>query len=231
MSYQNIKEKVEEANALPPEEKPDCICIVRGGGPAEDLVQYSHPDLVKAVYNSGIPVLIGIGHAGDDILCEQVVNPADIQGDAKKENKKRKTLPANIATYISRKMYKIAQSEGAKKNTSKTQAAKAAAHTNRIEALEKEICALKEENQALKEKNSELIRQAGEAFKYWQGEQLKRWQGQIQPVIDRNIQLQHQIKMQSEASPMDMDRMKFMERELNEIKKMGFFRRLFNWPY
>lgn len=47
------------------------IAIVRGGGSPESLACYSNPKLVKAIYESPIPVVTGIGHNSDDLLCKQ----------------------------------------------------------------------------------------------------------------------------------------------------------------
>lgn len=53
------------------EGKCQVIAIVRGGGSAESMARYSDPRLVKAIYESRIPVITGIGHQSDHLLCEQ----------------------------------------------------------------------------------------------------------------------------------------------------------------
>lgn len=50
------------------------IAIVRGGGSPESLACYSDPQLVKAIYESPIPVVTGIGHNSDDLLCKQAAH-------------------------------------------------------------------------------------------------------------------------------------------------------------
>ena len=50
------------------------IAIVRGGGSPEALACYSNPQLVKAVYESPIPVVTGIGHNSDYLLCKQAAS-------------------------------------------------------------------------------------------------------------------------------------------------------------
>lgn len=52
----------------------DCICIVRGGGSFEELLPYSTPVLVKAVAESQIPVICGIGHSNDIILAAKAAS-------------------------------------------------------------------------------------------------------------------------------------------------------------
>lgn len=48
----------------------EVIVVVRGGGSAEDLQAFHHEDVVRAVYASHIPVVVGIGHEDDVSLAE-----------------------------------------------------------------------------------------------------------------------------------------------------------------
>lgn len=52
----------------------DCqlICIIRGGGDPEELFLFSHPDILLAIHNSAIPIIVGIGHKDDMPLCNYV---------------------------------------------------------------------------------------------------------------------------------------------------------------
>lgn len=58
----------------------NCICIVRGGGNLYDLLPFSHPDVLKAIHESDIPIVLGIGHSSDDryLLCNAVADKACI---------------------------------------------------------------------------------------------------------------------------------------------------------
>ena len=69
------------------------IAIVRGGGSAESLACYSEPKLIKAIYESPIPVVTGIGHHSDHLLCERA---ACFNGET----------PTGAAHYITQQYYR-----------------------------------------------------------------------------------------------------------------------------
>lgn len=48
----------------------DCICIIRGGGNYADLFEFNKPVLLKAIADSKIPIITGIGHETDYPLCD-----------------------------------------------------------------------------------------------------------------------------------------------------------------
>ncbi len=52
----------------------DCICIIRGGGNPEELLKFSQPNLVEAIHNSVIPIITGIGHEDDELLCDRAAD-------------------------------------------------------------------------------------------------------------------------------------------------------------
>jgi len=54
--------------------KPDVIIIARGGGSFEDLLPFSDEDLVKAVFNSTIPIISAVGHETDTTLIDYVAD-------------------------------------------------------------------------------------------------------------------------------------------------------------
>ena len=49
---------------------PEIIVIIRGGGSADDLAVFNDERLVRAVANSRIPIITGIGHEIDENLCD-----------------------------------------------------------------------------------------------------------------------------------------------------------------
>lgn len=67
----DIEEIISALNHLNADMTCQVIAIVRGGGSPEALACYSNPQLVKAIYESPIPVVTGIGHNTDDLLCKQ----------------------------------------------------------------------------------------------------------------------------------------------------------------
>lgn len=51
-------------------ELPDVIAIIRGGGSTDDLAVFNDEKLVRAVANSRVPIITGIGHEIDQSLCD-----------------------------------------------------------------------------------------------------------------------------------------------------------------
>lgn len=52
----------------------DAIVVTRGGGSAEDLWCFNDETLCKAIYESKIPVISGVGHEIDNCLCDYVAD-------------------------------------------------------------------------------------------------------------------------------------------------------------
>lgn len=52
----------------------DCLVLIRGGGSPEDLQAFQTEEVVRALYSSNIPTVVGIGHEDDVCLAELVAD-------------------------------------------------------------------------------------------------------------------------------------------------------------
>lgn len=69
-----LEEIIEGINYFNKIERPDVIVITRGGGSKEDLRVFNEEALVRAVFNSNIPVISAIGHHIDFTLLDFVAD-------------------------------------------------------------------------------------------------------------------------------------------------------------
>jgi exodeoxyribonuclease VII large subunit len=52
----------------------DMLVLIRGGGSLEDLAAFNSEEVVKAIYHSRIPVIVGVGHERDESLADLVAD-------------------------------------------------------------------------------------------------------------------------------------------------------------
>lgn len=52
----------------------DVLVVTRGGGSFEDLIGFSHPEVIEAIYNSKIYTISAVGHEVDEMLSDYVAN-------------------------------------------------------------------------------------------------------------------------------------------------------------
>lgn len=64
----SIAKAIENANQF--SENYQALVLIRGGGSAEDLQAFNSEEVVRAVFGSNIPTLVGIGHEDDVSLAE-----------------------------------------------------------------------------------------------------------------------------------------------------------------
>ena len=67
-TVEQVTDAIRGFNAL--EDQPDIIIVARGGGSFEDLFAFNEEPIVRAVYESGIPVVSAIGHETDTTLID-----------------------------------------------------------------------------------------------------------------------------------------------------------------
>ncbi|MGH1420958.1 MAG: exodeoxyribonuclease VII large subunit [Hyphomonas sp.] len=63
---------IEGFNALTGADRPDVVIVARGGGSIEDLWPFNEENVVRAAFNSSIPLISAVGHETDTTLIDYV---------------------------------------------------------------------------------------------------------------------------------------------------------------
>lgn len=75
-SAEKIAAAIKGFNALPKDSpyRPDVLIVARGGGSLEDLWPFNEEVVVRAVYDSQIPLISAVGHETDTMLIDYVAD-------------------------------------------------------------------------------------------------------------------------------------------------------------
>lgn len=133
VNMNNIDDIAEAIVEVSDSKSADIICIVRGGGDAEDMCKYNHPTLLDAIISSAVPVITGLGHSDDVVLAQKVAVYGAATPTAAMEFLNRKHHELKVEYYKSRPGYK-------KETVPKAD----------YDTLQEECAKLQEENQKLR---------------------------------------------------------------------------------
>ncbi len=85
-------------------DKPDVLIVARGGGSMQDLMPFNEENVVRATYNSEIPIISAVGHETDTTLIDYAsdLRAPTPTGAAEKAVPVRQELMLNITEFSSR---------------------------------------------------------------------------------------------------------------------------------
>ena len=67
---QEVTHAIQGFNALPESQRPDLLIVARGGGSLEDLWGFNEESVVRAAFESALPLISAIGHETDTTLID-----------------------------------------------------------------------------------------------------------------------------------------------------------------
>lgn len=142
MTHKNIIASIKKLND---EDECQGICIIRGGGNPEEMIEFSKPSLLDAMIASRLPIITGVGHVMDFALCDYL---ADYNAGT----------PTGVAEYFNYLVgKKIANEKAKNKNVTIQVIREKKRNTDeQLKNLEKEYQKLAEESAFLEYKNSVL---------------------------------------------------------------------------
>ena len=229
-SMNNILQIVDYINKINEDNLADFICIVRGGGNPEELCIYNNRELLDAIKDSHIPILVGIGHASDELVAKE------ISGYGAHTPTKAADL-LNKAYNTFRKAKKEEQ-EKVLAQSRQTVEEERIKNRNKIANLEQEIATLKREKQKQKEYISSLE------------ENQEHIKENFYSLVKENRSLQEKLNIQHHADTQAADTgVHIMEqnikniqqendrlrrekddllKQLHKLEHRSFFKRIFN---
>lgn len=199
-SMNNISQIVDYINKINEDNLADFICIVRGGGNPEELCIYNNRELLDAIKDSHIPILVGIGHASDELVAKE------ISGYGAHTPTKAADL-LNKAYNTFRKAKKEEQ-EKVLAQTRQTAEEERIKNRNKIANLEQEIATLKREKQKQKEYISSLE------------ENQEHIKENFYSLVKENRSLQEKLNIQQHADTQAADAgVHIMEQNIKNIQQ------------
>lgn len=142
----------------------DVICLVRGGGDSEMLLPFSEPVLLYALFESSVPIITGVGHKTDDLLCKRVKGTYNAD------------TPTGAAEYLNLLARSYRENENKARNIANRKS-KDEAQKIELENLKQEIAKLENFVFQLKQEKQLLFQQLEQAknqIAYLQAEKEKK---------------------------------------------------------
>ena len=108
-AVQDITQAFAQFESLPPQEKPQVLVLTRGGGSLEDLHAFNDEDVVRAIFRSSIPVIVGVGHERDESLCDFVadVRASTPSNAAERVTPDRREIHRELEMHLERMYHRV----------------------------------------------------------------------------------------------------------------------------